>query len=272
MTSEIQAKIIEELEIVQDFNADNEIQRRINFLKNYLRGSGLKSFVLGISGGIDSTTAGTLAAIAVRELNDEGYPCEFIAVRLPYGTQKDADEAQEAINFIRPDDTLNINIEVPTDSLIYEIDCESASPITKAQRDFHKGNIKARQRMVAQYAVAGYHNGLVIGTDHGAEAVMGFFTKFGDGAADILPLSGLNKRRVRSIAAHLGVPANLVNKVPTADLEDDRPQLPDEVAYGVTYDQIDDFLEGKEVGIEAHDIIVAAYIKTKHKRALPVTP
>src|SRR6218665_3430107 len=120
MTSEIQAKIIEELEIVQDFNADNEIQRRINFLKNYLRGSGLKSFVLGISGGIDSTTAGTLAAIAVRELNDEGYPCEFIAVRLPYGTQKDADEAQEAINFIRPDDTLNINIEVPTDSLIYE--------------------------------------------------------------------------------------------------------------------------------------------------------
>lgn len=272
MASEIQAKIIEELEIVQDFNADNEIQRRINFLKNYLRGSGLKAFVLGISGGIDSTTAGRLAAIAVKELNEESYPCEFIAVRLPYGTQKDEDEAQEAIDFIQPDETLNINIEIPTDSLIFEVDYESSAPITKTQRDFHKGNIKARQRMVAQYAIAGYHNGLVIGTDHGAEAVMGFFTKFGDGAADILPLSGLNKRRVRAIAAHLGAPAKLVNKTPTADLEDDRPQRPDEDAYGVTYDQIDDFLEGKKVGVEVHDIIVAAYNKTKHKRALPVTP
>ena len=87
------------------------------------------------------------------------------------------------------------------------------------REDFLLGNIKARQRMIAQFAIAGAARGLVIGTDHAAEALMGFFTKYGDGAADILPLSGLNKRRVRALAAHLGAPPELVGKVPTADLE-----------------------------------------------------
>jgi NAD+ synthase len=101
---------------------------------------------------------------------------------------------------------------------------------------------------------------------------MGFFTKFGDGAADLLPLAGLNKRRVRAIASHLGAPSELVNKVPTADLEDGRPMRPDEDVYGVTYDQIDDYLEGKPVDRSAAATIVRAYRRTAHKRALPVTP
>src|SRR5512142_3273905 len=88
---------------------------------------------------------------------------------------------------------------------------------------FHLGNVKARQRMIAQYALAGATRGLVIGTDHAAEALTGFYTKFGDGAADILPLSGLNKRRVRALAQHLGAPEQLVFKTPTADLESDAP-------------------------------------------------
>ena len=70
--------------------------------------------------------------------------------------------------------------------------------------DFHKGNTKARTRMIAQYALAGEHNYLVIGTDHGAESVTGFFTKYGDGGADILPLFGLNKRQNRQILKELG--------------------------------------------------------------------
>jgi NAD+ synthase len=117
-------------------------------------------------------------------------------------------------------------------------------PVSATDRDILLGNVKARQRMVAQFALAGSLGGLVIGTDHGAEAVMGFFTKFGDGAADLLPLAGLNKRRVRAIASHLGAPPELVCKVPTADLEDGMPMRPDEYAYGVTYDQIYDYLEG----------------------------
>ena len=112
-------------------------------------------------------------------------------------------------------------------------------------QDFVMGNIKARQRMIAQYAIAGAIDGLVVGTDQAAEALMGFFTKFGDGAADITPLTGLSKRRVRAMARLLGAPEDLVMKVPTADLESLAPLRPDEDAYGVTYEQIDDFLEGR---------------------------
>lgn len=81
--------------------------------------------------------------------------------------------------------------------------------------------------MVAQYAMANARNGLVIGTDHAAEAVMGFFTKFGDGACDLAPLSGLVKGQVRALASRLGAPESLVNKVPTADLEELQPGKPD---------------------------------------------
>lgn len=101
---------------------------------------------------------------------------------------------------------------------------------------------------------------------------MGFFTKFGDGAADITPLAGLNKRRVRALAAAMDAPHALVYKVPTADLESLTPLKPDEDAFGVSYEQIDDFLEGKDVGQDALQIILRTYQASAHKRALPVAP
>ena len=126
--------------------------------------------------------------------------------------------------------------------------------------------------MIAQYAVANAHNGLVIGTDHAAEALMGFFTKYGDGACDLTPLAGLNKRRIRAIASALGAPPALVHKVPMADLENLAPQRPDEDAYGITYDQIDDFLEGKPVSEAVYQTIYRFYDRTAHKRAMPAEP
>src|SRR4051794_2184278 len=113
--------------------------------------------------------------------------------------------------------------------------------------------------MIAQYAVAGRTGALVIGTDQAAEAVMGFFTKHGDGACDVVPLMGLTKSRVRAIGEHLGAPEHLVAKVPTADLEDDRPGLPDEDAYGVTYAEIDAYLTGEVVSEAARATIESAY-------------
>jgi len=111
----------------------------------------------------------------------------------------------------------------------------------------------------------------VIGTDHAAEALMGFFTKFGDGAADILPLAGLTKRRVRAVATVKGAPSDLVMTVPTADLEANAPLRPDEDAYGVTYDEIDDFLEGKTISAASRSRIGATYEASRHKRALAVS-
>lgn len=265
-----QAQIMAELGVAPTFDALAEAERRVAFLKDYLVRSRLATYVLGISGGIDSTTAALLAQRAARELRAEGHEARFVAVRLPYGTQADEKDAGAALAAINPDQTFTVNIKPAADAMWQQVKSAGFVPNDAAQEDFVLGNVKARQRMIAQYALAGGLKGLVIGTDHAAEAVMGFFTKFGDGAADILPLAGLNKRRVRAIAAHLGVPSELVFKVPTADLEDNAPLRPDEDAYGVTYDQIDDFLEGRAVPDFARDRIVNAYRATAHKRALPV--
>ena len=101
---------------------------------------------------------------------------------------------------------------------------------------------------------------------------MGFFTKHGDGACDITPLAGLTKRRVRAVLSELEGPEALVNKVPTADLESLSPGRTDEEALGVSYDTIDDFLEGKEVDQEAAELIIRTFDRTAHKRELPVAP
>lgn len=266
----IQTEIIGALNVSVSFEAPRETVGRTRFLSDYMERSGLRAFILGISGGIDSLTAGLLAQSAVRTLRERSYDSEFVAVRFPYGTQADEADAQLALQAIKPDRTVTINVKPATDNIWQEVLNAGLAPADPSERDLVLGNIKARQRMVAQFALAGSLRGLVIGTDHAAEAVMGFFTKFGDGAADLLPLAGLNKRRVRAIASYLGAPAKLIGKVPTADLDDGAPLRPDEDVYGVTYDQIDDFLEGKAVTQSVAGTIASAYRATAHKRTLPV--
>lgn len=269
----IQEEIRRELNVVETSDEDGlvaEINRRVEFLKNYLKSANAKTYVLGISGGIDSATAGIMAQYACEELREEGYECKFIAVRLPYGTQRDEAEAMQAIKDINPDSIMVVNIKPAADALMDSL--SHVSFTDAAQTDFVKGNVKARQRMIAQYAIAGATGGLVIGTDQGPEALMGFFTKFGDGACDLTPLTGLTKRQVRAIGKYLGISDTIVNKVPTADLEDLDPGKPDEVAYGLTYDNLDDYLEGKYVPPDVEQKIIDQFTKTCHKRSLPVTP
>jgi NAD+ synthase len=267
-----QASIAAEMQVAAEFDVEWEIERRVAFLAKYLRSNGLKTYVLGISGGVDSTTAGRLAQLAVERLRADHYDAHFVAIRLPYGEQKDEADAQQALRFIRADENLAIDIKPAADAMLAALDKSGVLFKDESQRDFVHGNIKARQRMIAQYAVAGARAAVVIGTDHAAESVMGFFTKFGDGGADVLPLAGLTKRRVRAVAKALGAPETLAHKVPTADLEMLRPLRPDEDAYGIPYDTIDDFLEGKPVSDAARDIILRFYDVTRHKRALPYTP
>ncbi len=271
-TEAAQREIIEALHVAPVFKAAHELQRRVDFLANYLQRSSLKTLVLGISGGVDSLVAGGLAQRAVERLRAAGREAIFIAMRLPYGMQHDEAEAQRALAVIAPDRTLTVDIRPAADAMLAALRLGSLGFRDATHEDFVLGNIKARQRMIAQFAVAGAQDGLVIGTDHAAEALMGFFTKFGDGAADVTPLSGLNKRRVRALAQLLGAPDELVYKVPTADLESLTPLKPDEDAYGVTYDEIDDFLEGQPVSARAMEIILASHGRSAHKRALPVEP
>ena len=266
---DLQQTIIAALGVAPAFDADTEVRRRVAGLKDYLRQAGLGCYVLGISGGVDSLTAALLAQRACRELRAEGHAAQFVAVRLPYGVQADEADAGRAMAVIGADREITINIKAATDAMLDAAKAGGLAFDTPAQEDFIRGNIKARERMIAQYALAGTLRGIVIGTDHAAEALMGFFTKFGDGAADMLPLAGLNKRRVRAVATALGAPADLVMKVPTADLEDQAPLRPDEAAYGVTYDEIDDFLEGKPIAASSRERILRFYNGSQHKRALP---
>ncbi|WP_459612527.1 ammonia-dependent NAD(+) synthetase [Corynebacterium urogenitale] len=269
--SPLQQQIIEELGTKPSIDPAAEVERRVQFLVDYLAATGTKGLVLGISGGQDSTLAGRLCQLAVEKRRQEGSApgdAQFIAVRLPYGVQADEDDAQRALTFIQPDKSVTVNIKDATDASSGAVEQALGRELT----DFNRGNIKARQRMIAQFAIAGDIGGLVVGTDHAAEAVTGFYTKFGDGAADILPLAGLNKAQGAALLEYLGAPESTWKKVPTADLEDDRPALPDEEALGVTYSSINAYLEGREVTVEDAERIEHLWRISRHKRALPVDP
>lgn len=268
-----QQLIIDEMKVLPQINPEFEIRRRIDFIKTQLTGSGLKTLILGISGGVDSSTCGRLAQLAVNELNqlaqsDNNY--QFIAVRLPFAVQADESDAQQALEFIQPSHCLTTNIATAANAVHQEtlnaLSDGGLLEASAAQIDFSKGNVKARSRMVTQYHIAGILGGLVLGTDHSAENITGFFTKWGDGACDLAPLFGLSKRQVRQVANALGAPGSLTNKVPTADLEDLDPGKTDEDALGMSYDQLDDFLEGKHVSQAVLDNIIAIYQRTQHKR------
>jgi NAD+ synthase len=269
INSELRSGIMRELAVQSTIDPVTEVRRRVDFLKDYLASTPASGFVLGISGGQDSTLTGKLAQRAVTELRADGHEAEFVAVRLPYGVQADEDDAAIALKFIDPDRTVTVNIKDASDAAA----AATADALgTGEVRDFVRGNIKARQRMVAQYAIAGELGYVVVGTDHAAEAVTGFFTKFGDGGVDLTPLTGLTKRQGAALLRELGAPESTWRKVPTADLEDDRPALPDEEALGVTYEQIDDYLEGKDVTEEVADKLEKMFAATRHKRTVPVTP
>lgn len=258
--------ILEEMHTKPVIDAAVEIGERVDFLKTYLLRSGRKGYVLGISGGQDSSLAGRLSQLAVNELKAEGHEVSFLAMRLPYGVQKDEDDAQLALTFIQPDDTVTFDIKPAVDALA---DTYNAIGIVGIS-DYAKGNVKARIRMTAQYAYASEYGLLVIGSDHSAEAISGFYTVAGDGQADILPLSGLNKRQGKELLRELGAPARLYEKAPTADLLDGKPGQEDETELGVTYNAIDDYLEGKAIDTADAIAIENRFLATNHKRHLPI--
>lgn len=261
-------RIIGELGVVAVIDPAAEVRARVTFIKEYLHAARAKGLVLGISGGQDSTLAGRLCQLAVEEIRDAGGEARFIAVRLPYGVQHDEADAQGALEFVRPDQAITFNVAAPVDAFAEEFGQACGEEI----EDFNKGNVKARARMIAQYAIAGQTQSLVVGTDHAAEAVTGFFTKFGDGGADLVPLAGLSKEQGRQLLRVLEAPEHLIVKVPTADLLDGTPGQTDEANLGVSYKHIDAFLEGRELPDEVSARLVAGYLRSAHKRHTPAGP
>ena len=159
----LQQEIIQALGAKPQIDVAGEIRRSVDFLKSYLQTYPfIKSLVLGISGGQDSTLTGKLCQIAINELRAEtgDSSLQFIAVRLPYGVQADEQDCQDAIAFIQPDRVLTVNIKaavLASEQALREAGIELS--------DFVRGNEKARERMKAQYSIAGMTKGVVVGTD-----------------------------------------------------------------------------------------------------------
>ncbi|WEK55508.1 MAG: ammonia-dependent NAD(+) synthetase [Candidatus Cohnella colombiensis] len=267
--STIQQQVATQLHVKSTINPEQEVKERVAFLQQYLLKTGAKGYVLGISGGQDSTLAGRLAQLAIEGLNADtlATPYTFMAVRLPYGVQHDEEDAQAALAFVNPDRLVSVNIKPAVDAAVLAFQTATGETLG----DFHKGNIKARERMKVQYDLGAHYGLLVLGTDHAAEAITGFYTKHGDGACDVAPIYGLNKRQGRALLKYLGSPQALYEKKPTADLEDLKPGLADEDALGLTYEELDDYLELKSVTEQTRELIERRYKLTEHKRRGSVT-
>jgi NAD+ synthase len=261
----LQAEIIAKLGVKPQIDAGEEIARRVEFLKAYVKRAGAAGLLIAISGGVDSAVATGLCKRATDELSAEtGQDYWTLGVFQPCGEQEDIDHSYAVADAFGIVHRAETNIE----DAVNEIALETEYAFKALGKSRHisrggKGNVKARTRMVLQYALAFDFNLLVVGTDHASEALTGFFTKWGDGAVDITPLTSLNKRQVRQLARELGVPAAVVDKAPTAGLWQGQT---DEAELGVTYEDNSDYLEGKEIGVEAREALERHYRRTEHKR------
>ena len=226
----------------------NDIEK---FLKDYLSSNGMNTYVLGVSGGVDSSLCAALARNAVGK---DKLHCLIIPI----------DSAQEDI-----DDALTLVKDL---DLKYDI-IDASETFHAYLRDFEKrgmifdrstlGNLKARMRMSILYAVAQKERGLVIGTDNADERCVGYFTKYGDGACDILPIAHLVKAEVVEASKILGIRTSLAERVPTAGLYEGQT---DEKEMGVSYKDLDAYVLGKEVNETAKKRIQYLERISEHKR------
>ena len=229
----------------------------INFLKDYLEDNKQQCYILGLSGGVDSSL---VAAIGKKAVGKD----KLFTYSMPIDSLKDdEDDAYKLANI------LDINFQVldlskPYHEMIkiYEDKNIQLDMATKA-------NLKARLRMATLFAIAQNKKGLVLGTDNKDERYTGYFTKFGDGAADLLPIAHLIKKEVRDAALLLDVPAELANRVPSAGLYEGQK---DEDELKVTYDELDAYLLGKNVSETAKQRIEYLHKISEHKRKDIPTP
>ncbi|NKW20077.1 NAD(+) synthase [Rhodococcus hoagii] len=191
---------------------------------------------------------------------------------MPYGAQVDEEDAQVALSSSRRTGPSRER-QARTDATAGEASGALREILGDGGqlRDFVRGNIKARERMMIQYAIAGELGYLVVGTDHAAEALTGFFTKFGDGGADLTPLTGLTKRQAPRSCRRWARRTRLAEGAHRRP--GGRPAVAaGRWALGVTYQQIDDFLEGRDVADDVALELERMYLNTRHKRTVPVTP
>jgi NAD+ synthase len=249
-----------------------DVETRIKrFIQTYTQNSGAKGIVLGMSGGIDSNTVAALSALS---LGGE----QVLGLMLPETEtfkQKDIDDAKAVAD--------KFGIQTQTCDITPALEGMYGSiPIFDAADRLCKGNIKARTRMIYLYYHANKLNRIVCGSSDKSETMMGYFTKWGDSAADIAPIMDLYKTQVRKLAKHIGIPMELADKPSTPALWPDQSA---EGELGIRYELLDQILFGierfmatdeiaEQLGIEKVQVegIKKRWLSVEHKRRMPLTP
>lgn len=238
---------------------ENRINHVVDWLKEQVEMSGTKGLLVGLSGGIDSSVVACLLKKAM------GDNC--LGVILPCKSNEkdklDALELAEACHI----ESFEVDL-TETHEVLLETMKVSMNQSTFENR-MTDANLRARLRMTTLYGVANEKNYLVVGTDNAAELLTGYFTKYGDGGVDVLPLAHLTKREVFEWAKILGVPQSIIDRKPSAGLWEGQT---DEDEMGVTYDEIDAYIEGKSISEKSKLKIERMNKITDHKRVMPPMP
>ena len=222
-----------------------------SFLKDYLEESRTEGYVLSLSGGVDSSL---VAALTKEAVGKEKLMCIMIPIDSHPSDLKDAIQLAKAFD---------LNYLIIDGSESFHKTVEEFEHNGVALSTGSLANLKVRIRMTILYAYAQTHNYLVLGTDNWDEHYTGYFTKYGDGAADVMPIVHLLKREVVEAAKLLRVPDNLAERVPTAGLF---PGQTDESEMGILYKDLDNYLLGNKINEESQKRIEHLHRISEHKR------
>ena len=227
------------------------------FLADYLNDNHCNTYVLGVSGGVDSSLC---AALAKEAVGKEKLHCLIIPI------ESSKEDLEDALTLVKDLDLKYTVIDATETFKSY------VETFSKSGLEFDKstlGNLKARMRMAILYAVAQKERGLVIGTDNADERYTGYYTKYGDGACDVLPIAHLVKGEVVEASKILGIRHSLAERVPTAGLYEGQT---DEREMGVLYKDLDAFLLGKKIDAASRKRIAYLHKISAHKRKKIPTP
>lgn len=248
---------------MEEREKQEKVDKIVDWLKQKKEEAGVKGFLVGVSGGIDSAL--------VTHLIKRAAPGHSLGVILPCKSNpQDMEDAKKVIASCGID-SLTVDLTDTHNVLFPNIQeqLKDGQLYNEEKQQLVDANLRARLRMSTLYAIAGNNDYLVVGTDNAAEFYTGYFTKFGDGGVDLVPLVDLGKGEVRELAAYVGVPDDVVNKQPSAGLWEGQT---DENEMGTTYEKIDTYLKGGEIPEEDKEIIERMHRRTAHKREIAPGP